>query len=172
MPVADRGGIDTDRTLRLDAPADDVWSALGRVGDYRTWWPWLREFDGRVLAAGEAWSCRIAPPLPWSLRITVVLDEVGEGRVDAIVHGDVAGTASVRVDPVGGACELALVASLRAGGGATAVLHRLLPGVSRAAHDRVVDRAFAQFAERALGLSEPRTGRSRGPRRWWRRSGR
>jgi hypothetical protein len=142
--------IETSRTVWLDVGADELWAALGRVDEYPTWWPWLRRFDGRALAAGERWRCRIKPPLPWSLDLTVEIDHVGDRDVRATVHGDVAGTAAVAVRAARAGAEITLDSSLRACGGATEALQRLLPDVSRMAHDRVVDRALAQFSRRAL----------------------
>jgi hypothetical protein len=142
--------IDTSRSVWLDADPDELWVKLHQVDEYPTWWPWLHRFDGQVLAAGERWQCRIKPPLPWSLDVTVAIDHVGDRDVRATVDGDVAGTAAVAVRPINGGAEITLVSSLRARGGATAALQRLLPDVSRMAHDRVVDRALAQFSRRAL----------------------
>jgi len=153
----------TRRTVAIPAPADDVWAALERVDDYPTWWPWLRRFDAEALAAGQRWSCRIRPPLPWSLRFDVELRSVARGRVEAVVVGDIDGSASVDVRARGEGCTVTLDASLRAQRGPSAALHRLAPAASRWAHDRVVDAAFAQFRDRALGGRE-----LSGPASWWR----
>lgn len=142
--------IATSRTVWLDVSPDVLWATLHRVQEYPSWWPWLHRFDGQALAAGERWRCRIKPPLPWSLDLTVQIDHVGGREVRATVHGDVAGTAAIAVRAAGGGAEITLDSSLRACGGATAALQRLLPDVSQMAHDRVVDRALAQFSRRAL----------------------
>ena len=128
-----------------------VWAALERVDEYPSWWPWLRGFDADVLAAGERWSCRNRPPLPWSLAFELDLRRVGDGVVRADVRGDIQGSAGVVVAPSGGGSTVTLDASLSAQGGPTAWLHRLAPPVSRWAHDRVIDAAFAQFCAGALG---------------------
>lgn len=143
--------IRTERTVRVEAPPDEVWAVLHRVGDYPSWWRWLRRFDARALAVGERWRCTIRPPLPWTLQVDVLLVAVADGRVDAAVSGDVTGVASVTVeaDPAGGS-RILLDATLDAVGGATALLHRVAPGASRWAHDRVVDAAVTGFRRRAL----------------------
>jgi uncharacterized membrane protein len=143
--------IETRRAVEVPASAEQVWAALGRVQDYPRWWPWLRHLDARSLSAGERWACTIKPPLPWSLQLEIVLDEVVDGALRATVTGDVEGRAAVAVRPSGDAgTEIALDATLHAGGGATGALHRVAPRLSRWAHDRVIDRAFAQFRERAI----------------------
>ena len=38
--------IHSDRRYAFAASADEVWSALTRVDQYATWWPWLVQFDG------------------------------------------------------------------------------------------------------------------------------
>ena len=143
--------VRTQRTVRVEVDPADVWAALHRVEDYPSWWRWLRRFDGQALAAGERWRCTIRPPLPWTLEVDVHLVAVAGGRVDAAVSGDVTGVASVSIatDPAGGA-QISLDATLEAAGGATALLHRVAPGASRWAHDRVVDAAVEGFRRRAI----------------------
>jgi hypothetical protein len=146
------GQIRTHRTLVVDEDPAVVWAALERVEEYPAWWPWLRGFDAEALAPGDRWSCRIRPPLPWSLDLEVHLTWVGGRAIRADIAGDIEGTADVVVRAAGdGGSAIALAASLQAWRGPTAVLHRLAPPVSRWAHDRVIDAAFAQFCERALG---------------------
>lgn len=143
--------IETRRTLEVPATVAQVWSALERVEDYPRWWPWLRHLDARSLSAGERWTCTIQPPLPWSLRVELLLDEVADGALRATVAGDVVGTAALAVRAADdGRSEIQLEATLHADGGATAALHRSVPGLSRWAHDRVIDRAFVQFRDRAF----------------------
>jgi len=46
---------------------------MARVEDYRSWWPWLRHFDGGGLAAGSTWVAVVQPPLPYRLRFELHL---------------------------------------------------------------------------------------------------
>lgn len=143
--------IQTHRSVVVDAAPSTVWAALQRVEDYPVWWPWLRELDAPALGPGVRWTCRISPGLPWSLRLAIDLSVVEPGRVEAAVSGDVAGTARITVAAhVDGGTTIELESHLQAERGATAMLHRVAPSVSRQAHDRVVDRALAQFRSRAL----------------------
>lgn len=134
----------------VDPPVRAVWEVLEQVDRYPTWWPWLRRFDGTTLATGECWRCEVSSPLPWTLELVVELGRVEPGRVEATVSGDAVGTARVVLTAEGGRTAIAFDATLRAARGLPRLAHRGLPGLSRWAHDRVVDTALEQFCERAL----------------------
>lgn len=133
---------------RLAAPPAAVWAALAAVGDYPSWWPWLRRFDARALAAGEAWRCTIRPPLPYAVRCTIALGDVAAGaRVAADVSGDVTGTAAVTLDRAPGeATDVRIASELTARSLPARAASRVLPGIARRGHDWVFDTAAAQFA--------------------------
>jgi len=50
------------------------------VEDYQTWWPWLRHCDAESFEPGARWTCVVQPPLPYSLRFRITLDEIEDGR--------------------------------------------------------------------------------------------
>ena len=133
---------------RLAAPPDAVWAALASVGDYPSWWPWLRSFDARALAAGEAWRCTIRPPLPYAVRCTIALGDVDAGlRVAADVSGDVTGAAAVTlVGAPDRATDVRIASDLTARSLPARAVSRVAPGVARRGHDWVFDTAAAQFA--------------------------
>jgi hypothetical protein len=124
------------------------------VDAYRTWWPWLRDFDGTRLAAGETWSCQVQPPLPYSVRFTVRLDEVAAGeRVAATIDGDISGTATLHVVP-GSAdgSSLRLVAALSPRKRSMVALSFAARPLVTFGHHWVLDTGARQFAE-GLGRS-------------------
>ncbi len=140
----------TDRSYPLDDPPAVVWRALESMEDYRRWWPWLRSFDARRLGAGDRWSARIRVPMPWDLRFRLDLRSVSPPRrVEAVLHGDIEGTASVTVAAVGAGSTIRLQSALAPRHRMLRAVNRFLPAVSRRVHDRVVDTAFRQFADRA-----------------------
>ena len=53
--------VESDRRYRFAVGPEELWSALTRVEDYQSWWPWLGQFDGRAFAAGERSSDATAP---------------------------------------------------------------------------------------------------------------
>lgn len=139
----------TDRTYPLDDPPDAVWKALEQVDAYQRWWPWLLDFDARSLSDGARWSARIRVPVPWSLRIALELDDVtAPTSVRATVTGDVAGSATVTVAAAGDGSTIRVRSALVPRQLLLATLHRVVPNVSRRMHDRVIDSAFEQFADR------------------------
>ena len=150
--------IRSDRHFRFDATAEQVWASLAEVDCYRRWWPWLRSFDGTELAQGAVWRCRVQPPMPYSVRFTVTIDEVEPmRRIGATIEGDIAGTASLSLtDDVAaaldGRCELHLVSTLEPrhpGLRALAVVGRPM---IRFGHDWVLDTGATQFARSAPGV--------------------
>ncbi|MCO8128600.1 hypothetical protein NHL50_15420 [Acidimicrobiia bacterium EGI L10123] len=156
MSHHDGGRLRTDRTYLLDEPLEQAWGALAGVDEYQRWWPWLRRFDGRRLAAGECWAARIRVPMPWSLQFTLHIDRVEPPRqVDATLAGDIEGTATVTLAPGPDGAEIRLRSDLAPRHRLLRGVNRVVPGVSRRLHDRVVDRAFRQFAERDRGEIGP-----------------
>ena len=126
-----------------------MWATLEQVERYRSWWPWLRSFDGRALAAGERWACSVQPPLPYRVRFTIELVEVVEAdHVTASIGGDVAGTARIDLVPRGTGTELQLTAELRAATRWLGQVERWAHPVARFGHDRIIDHALGQLARR------------------------
>lgn len=127
-----------------------MWTALEAVDEYPRWWPWLRRFDAAALVTGERWSARIRVPLPWALRFELDLREVrAPVRVEAVLAGDIEGTASITVTPQGAGSSIRLQSALAPRHRLLRAVNRSLPSVSRRVHDHVVDNAFGQFASRA-----------------------
>lgn len=92
------------RTYDFTIAPDRVWAALENVDQYELWWPWLGEFSlvGGSLTAGSILRGVVSPPVPFQMRLTVeVLRCVPSRSVDARVHGDLEGEASLRMEPVG-----------------------------------------------------------------------
>jgi uncharacterized protein YndB with AHSA1/START domain len=145
----DGGRLRTDRRYPLGEGPKEAWDALARVDAYHRWWPWLRRFDAERLASGERWDARIRIPMPWSLRFSLHLRDVqAPVRVTADITGDIEGTATVTLEPVGDGAAIRLCSDLAPRHRLLRGVNRVVPGVSRRLHDRVVDRAFQQFAER------------------------
>lgn len=150
MSEQDGGRLRTDRSYPLDEPPQRAWDALTRVEDYQRWWPWLRRFDARALAAGERWRARIRVPMPWSLRFDLHLVAVeAPERVEAEIDGDIEGTAVIALHTTADGASIRLRSDLAPRHRLLRAVNRVVPPVSRHLHDRVVDTAFRQFAERS-----------------------
>ena len=149
--------VRSDRSFRFSVGPAALWSALTAVDGYRTWWPWVRRFDGVAFTEGARWRCAVRSPLLYPVRFEVVLDEVVGGRsAAATVSGDIGGHARLEVTPVEGGSELRLVSALTAESRLLRAVARLVPPLARFGHDRLLDRGVRQFTARALGRSEPR----------------
>lgn len=148
LPVVD---VRSDRRYRFDTAPEDLWAALTKVEDYRHWWPWLRRFDADGFAAGERWTCVVQPPLPYSLRFDLVLDEVVEGeRVTATVSGDIVGTAQLALTADGTGSEVELVSRLAPANAMLRAIAVVARPVVRFGHDWVLDTGLRQFRAAAL----------------------
>jgi uncharacterized protein YndB with AHSA1/START domain len=174
------GAITTVHRYELPLTSETVWSLINSVEHYRSWWPWLRQFEGGGLSVGDEWRCTVQPPVPYLVRFRVVIDHVEPpSLVRARVLGDVVGDATLRLEPatmgavaaaggddvdgdVGGGdggdnqgCVAVLHSSLAPGNTALAVVSRFAAPIARFGHDWVLDSAARQFI---AGAIEPALG--------------
>ncbi len=147
--------IRSDRRITFPSHPAEVWEAMTRTGAYTTWWPWLRRLDAVGLRAGDVWDCHVQPPLPYSLRFTITLDEVVDGRsVRATVAGEIVGTASVELLPAGPAATVVHFESdLAPAAGALRAFALLARPLVVWGHDWVIDQGVRQFRAGALSAS-------------------
>lgn len=144
----------SDRRYQFPASPEALWAALAATDDYRLWWPWLRSFEVGAggLATGERWHCTVRPPLPYTLRFTVHLDDVeAPSAITARVTGDISGTARVDVAPRRDGCEVRLTSTLAPSSRAFGIVASVARPIVRRAHDWVLDTGAGQFATRAVG---------------------
>ncbi len=143
--------VRSDRRYRFAVERDTLWAAIANVDDYRTWWPWLRAFDADGLVAGDIWTCVVQPPLPYSLRFTISIDEVVESRlVTATVAGDVVGSARVELADHETGCEARMISALAPGSGFLRTVATAIRPLARFGHDWVLDTGARQFSKRAV----------------------
>lgn len=143
--------VRSDRNYRFEAPPETVWNAIGRVDDYRTWWPWLHQFDAAGLIAGDEWRCTLRPPLPYVLSFSLRLGEVvPHERITATVEGDIVGRAELTITPDGGGTAVGLVSTLAPHNGVLRAFMAVAPWLARFGHDWVLDTGLQQFRTRAL----------------------
>ena len=83
--------------MSFPAPPDHVWASLKRTDLYEDWWAWIRDvrLEGDALTEGSTISFTIDPPIPYRLKIAVLVTEADEGRfLRGRVSGDLAGDAT------------------------------------------------------------------------------
>ena len=143
-----------DRRWAFDADPDAVWAALTRTGDYRRWWPWLREFSGDGLVPGGRSTCVVRAPIPYTLRFTVTIDELVAGeRIAATVAGDLCGPARLEVGALGArrrGSEVRLWWEVELQRPVLRTAARFGRPVMDWGHDWVVSTGFEQFCKQAL----------------------
>lgn len=143
--------IRTDRVYVLDARLERVWEAISVVGDYRGWWPWLREFDADRLEVGERWVCTVRPPLPYKLRFTIEHTEVrAPMTITSVISGDIEGDAHLVLRERGDNTELQVRSRLRPRRRLLRTVARFSPWLASYGHDWVLDSGFEQFDRCAL----------------------
>lgn len=148
----DRSAVRSDRRFRFDVEPAVTWDALTSVESYQRWWPWLRRFEAAGFEPGATWRCTVQPPLPYSLRFELRLEEVeAERYATALVDGDIRGHAALELSPTGdGATEVRLVSVLAPASGVLRAVTRVAAPVARYGHDWVLDAGLRQFRQRAL----------------------
>jgi uncharacterized protein YndB with AHSA1/START domain len=145
------GTITTVHRYELPLPREEVWKLISDVSQYRTWWPWLRAFDGVALTAGDEWRCEVQPPVPYPVRFGVVIEHVEVATlVRATVEGDVVGVATLTLDDADTGCTATLDSSLAPGNRALGLVSRFAGPIARFGHDWVLDSGARQFIARAV----------------------
>ncbi len=150
------GTISTVHQYDLPLRREHVWEQISAVSNYRTWWPWLRRFDGHSLAAGEVWRCAVQPPLPYIVRFQVAIEKVeAPALVYAQVLGDVVGDATLELEEAGSGCQATLTSALAPGNSALRLVSRFATPLARRGHDWVLDSGARQFISH---VAPPRPG--------------
>jgi uncharacterized protein YndB with AHSA1/START domain len=139
----------SDRRYRFAVGPDELWAAIAETTEYQRWWPWLTAFDADGLRPGGVWRCAVRPPLPYTLRFSILLDEVVQpSLLTATVRGDIAGSARIEVAADGEASAVRLRSTLATGSRAFGILAGIARPLVRRGHDWVLDTGARQFAER------------------------
>jgi hypothetical protein len=137
-----------------------MWAVLEQTGDFRRWWPWLRELSGDGLVPGGRNVCVVRAPIPYTLRFTVTVRELVPGRfVVADVDGDLAGPARLEIGPAdepnpaeepGGGTTVRLTWEMELRRPVLRTAARFGRPVMEWGHDWVVANGMRQFLGRAL----------------------
>jgi hypothetical protein len=93
--------IEYQRTFAFPVGAERLWAAMTQFDSFCSWWSWLREFsvDGAGLEAGTVLHGVVEPPLPYRMRLDVVVDQCEPARrIAAAIHGDLEGTAVLSLE--------------------------------------------------------------------------
>jgi uncharacterized protein YndB with AHSA1/START domain len=143
--------LESDRRFALPVPPERVWDMLAATDDYRQWWPWLTAFEADGLVAGDVWRCTVRPPLRYSLRFAVHLEEVVQPTlVTARLTGDIAGHARLDLESCNKGTAIRLTSVLAPSSRVFAVFAVVARPLVRHGHDWVIDTGVRQFVGRAI----------------------
>ena len=132
-------------------PRRRLWAAIEEVDHFEGWWPWLQEFrlEGDALEAGAVLHGLVAPPLPYRMRIQVVLTECERPhRMGALVHGDLEGVASMEMSPEGSGSRVEVAWTVEMMQRPMRLASRMAHPLLQWGHDRVVEMTVAGFRRR------------------------
>jgi uncharacterized protein YndB with AHSA1/START domain len=130
------------------APVEEVWATMARLECYPSWWGWLREFsvEGAGLEAGSTLRGVVEPPLPYRMRLEVVVDDLVPCRfIGATVHGDLEGVAQVSLARDGRETRVRATWTIEMLQRAMRLAARVGYPLLRWGHDRVVDATVDGF---------------------------
>jgi len=145
------GSITAVHEYDLPLAREGVWTLISDVSRYRSWWPWLRGFQGAALEEGEEWRCEAQPPVPYPVRFRVGIEHVEAPLlVRVAVSGDVVGTATLSLHEAAIGCTVSLESSLAPGNSALRLVSRFSGPIARFGHDWVLDTGVRQFIARAV----------------------
>ena len=144
--------------FRFPVPPGEVWSAIEHLERFETWWGWLRELrvEGPGLVTGSVLHGVVAPPLPYRMRLRVVLVACDPPRsIDALVEGDLVGQARLVLEPDGDGTRASVAWTIEMLQRPMRAAARVAGPVLRWGHDRVVDVTVAEFRRQ---LRDPARG--------------
>jgi carbon monoxide dehydrogenase subunit G len=133
--------VDYAAAFTFAASPEQVWAVLERFETLATTWPWLRELhiDGSGLQTGTVVRGVVVPPLRYRMRLEVVLGECTSAqRINASVHGDLEGTASIAFDGDRSETRANVCWTIEMTQPAMRIAARFAPRLLRWGHDRVV----------------------------------
>jgi carbon monoxide dehydrogenase subunit G len=128
-------------TFTFAATPEQIWAVLERFESLVATWPWLRELriHGSGLQQGTVVCGVVAPPLPYRMRLDVVLDECAPAEhLNASVHGDLEGSALIAFNGDGSETRADASWTIEMMQPSMRVAARVAPRLLRWGHDRVV----------------------------------
>jgi len=146
--------IDYDATFTFPVSVAVLWATMVQVDRFSSWWSWLREFsvEGTGLEHGTVLHGVVAPPLPYRMRLEILIDEcVPERRITALVHGDLQGAARLTFDGDDAETRAHAMWTIEMMQRPMRVAASVAYPLLRWGHDRVVDATVEGFRRHLVG---------------------
>jgi hypothetical protein len=152
--------IEYDRTFTFPVPVTQLWATMVQVDRFPSWWSWLHEFsvEGNGLEHGTVLHGIVAPPppLPYRMRLDVVIDEcIPQRRLTAFVHGDLEGAAKFVLDGDDAAARVHAMWTIEMMQRPMRLAARFAHPLLRWGHDRVVDATVDGLRRHLVGDVSP-----------------
>lgn len=140
--------MDYSGRFSFPVPPEELWSAIERSDQFERWWGWLGhlQVDGTGLQEGSVLRGIVSPPVPYRMHINVELTRSVRAEViDAVVSGDLAGDAHLRLRPDGEGTLADVSWSLEMLQRPMRLAARVAYPLLRWGHDRVVEATVSSF---------------------------
>ncbi|HZU79005.1 MAG TPA: SRPBCC family protein [Acidimicrobiales bacterium] len=143
--------IDYRGTFEFPLPPAALWEALSSPERFESWWSWLHEFRlrGDGLVDGATLRGVVAPPVPYRMRIDVLLERCEPpSRIEAVVSGDLRGPATLELVQSTRGTAATVAWRIEMMQPAMRLAARFAHPMLRWGHDRVVEMTVAGFRRR------------------------
>lgn len=153
--------IDYRRSFRFAVTPQQMWEALSDPRRFESWWGWLGQFrvDGKGLVEGAVLTGLVSPPVPYRMQVTVRLERcVSPQRIDAIVEGDLQGSAWLQLRPEGEGTNAEVAWRIEMMQRSMRLAAHVAAPLLRWGHDRVVDMTVAGFRRHLRSLEASAEG--------------
>ncbi len=145
--------IEYDGAFSFPVSIERLWLTVARLDQFSAWWGWLHEYtvEGAGLEAGTVLHGVVAPPLPYRMRLDVVLGEcVPERSIVAAVHGDLEGAAQLTFEGDNTSTNTHATWSIEMMQRPMRLASRFAHPLLRWGHDHVVEATVDGFRRHAL----------------------
>lgn len=140
--------IDYRGRFAFDVTPEAIWRSIEHGEQFEAWWAWLAEFrlEGPGLVDGAVLHGVVSPPVPYTMRIRVVLDRcIRPSHIDATVHGDLEGEARLSLVAVGRGTLAEVSWTVEMTQRAMRLASRVAHPFLRWGHDRVIEATVSGF---------------------------
>ncbi|HEY5026195.1 MAG TPA: hypothetical protein VII76_14565 [Acidimicrobiales bacterium] len=156
--------IDYRGSFDFDVAPEVMWHSIEHAERFEGWWSWLAEFrlDGPGLVDGAVLHGVVSPPVPYAMRIRVVLDRcIAPSSIDATVHGDLEGDAHLVLEPTPRGTRAEVSWTVEMTQRAMRLAARVAHPVMRWGHDRVVEATVLSYRRHLADENAPDRTRRR-----------
>jgi hypothetical protein len=144
--------LHAERAWRSTQTVEQVWSTALDFDSYRSWWPFLVEFDPPRLQTGATARALVRAPAGYRLRLHLSLVDVDAPRIAVIdVAGDILGRCTVSFAPDGEGSTVGLAWSLAPDRHLLRILGVLARPILVQGHDWILDEGLRRCLD-ATGL--------------------